>query len=140
LSSPADRLVAMLPVHKTYVQPFAASAAVLYADRGVKEGWSGAKSGSVTVIQRTSADLRLNPHLHLVALDGAYHEQGAGLVWHALGHLKTSEVGELVIKAVPRPPLIVIEPEFALQFFIIALDAPAQLAEPHQRAERCRGR
>jgi len=27
----ADRLVAMLPVHKTYVQPFAGNAAVLFA-------------------------------------------------------------------------------------------------------------
>jgi Putative transposase len=73
-----------------------------YAERAAKEGWSGAKSGSVTVIQRTSADLRLNPHLHLVALDGAYHEQGAELVWHALGHLKTSEAGEVLERAVRR--------------------------------------
>jgi len=31
-----------------------------------------AKSGAVTVVQRTSSDLRLNPHLHVVFLDGAY--------------------------------------------------------------------
>ena len=49
---------------------------------------------AVTVLQRTSSDLRLNPHLHLVALDGAYHEQGTELAWEALGHLKTSEVLE----------------------------------------------
>jgi hypothetical protein len=42
-------------------------------------------------VQRTSSDLRLNPHLHLVVLDGAWHEQGAELAWQALGHLKTSE-------------------------------------------------
>jgi hypothetical protein len=29
-----------------------------------------AKSGAVTVVQRTSSDLRLNPHLHVVFLDG----------------------------------------------------------------------
>ena len=48
-----------------------------YAERAAKEGISGAKTGAVTVVQRTSSDLRLNPHLHLVALDGTYHEQGA---------------------------------------------------------------
>jgi hypothetical protein len=56
----------------------------------------------VTVVQRTSSDLRLNPHLHLVALDGAYHEQGAELAWQALGHLKIGEVGEMLERAVRR--------------------------------------
>jgi hypothetical protein len=73
-----------------------------YAEGAAKEGISGAKTGSVTVVQRTSSDLRLNPHLHLVALDGAYHEQGAELAWQALGHLKTSEVGEGLGRAVRR--------------------------------------
>jgi hypothetical protein len=42
-----------------------------YAERAATEGIGGGKTGSVTVVQRTSSDLRLNPHLHLVALDGA---------------------------------------------------------------------
>jgi hypothetical protein len=32
----------------------------------------GSKTGSVTVIQRASSDLRLNPHFHTLFLDGAY--------------------------------------------------------------------
>ena len=44
----------------------------------------------------------MNPHLHLLALDGAYHEQGTKLAWQALGHLKTSEVGEVLERAVRR--------------------------------------
>jgi Beta-ketoacyl synthase, C-terminal domain len=40
--------------------------------------------------------------LHLVALDGAYHEQGAELAWEALGHLTTSEVAEVLERAVRR--------------------------------------
>ena len=32
----------------------------------------GGKSGSVTVIQRASSDLRLNPHFHTLFLDGVY--------------------------------------------------------------------
>jgi len=75
---------------------------MFYAERAAKDGISGAKTGSVTVVQRTSSDLRLNPHLHLVALDGAYHEQGAELAWVGLGHLKTSEVGEVLERTVRR--------------------------------------
>src|SRR5262249_34445490 len=62
----------------------------------------GAKTGAVTVVQRTSSDLRLNPHLHVVFLDGAYHEEGASLAWEQLGHLKTREVGEVLERAVRR--------------------------------------
>src|SRR6185369_13068418 len=46
--------------------------------------------------------MRLNPHLHVVLLDGAYHERDAELVWQQLGHLKTSEVGEVLERAVRR--------------------------------------
>ena len=73
-----------------------------YALRAAKDGIGGAKTGSVTVLQRTSSDLRLNPHLHLVALDGAYHAQGEKLAWLPLGHLKTSEVGEVLERVVRR--------------------------------------
>ena len=70
-----------------------------YAERAAREGALGAKTGAVTVVQRTSSDLRLNPHLHLVALDGAWHDQGGELSWQGLGHLQTSEVGRRA-----RPP------------------------------------
>jgi len=56
----------------------------------------------VTVVQRTSSDLRLNPHLHTVVLDGVYREDGGCLVWEELGHLRTREVGELLEHAVRR--------------------------------------
>jgi hypothetical protein len=32
-----------------------------YTARAGQEGWLGAKTGAVTVVQRTSSDLRLNP-------------------------------------------------------------------------------
>ena len=41
--------------------------------------------------RRTSSDPRLNPQLHLVALDGAGHEQGGELCWQGLSDLQTSE-------------------------------------------------
>ena len=44
----------------------------------------------------------LNPHLHVLFLDGAYHEDGAELVWNELGHLQTREVGQVLENAVRR--------------------------------------
>ena len=54
------------------------------------------------MVQRTSSDLRLNPHLHLVVLDGAWHEDGDELAWEGLGHLGTREVGEVLERLVRR--------------------------------------
>jgi hypothetical protein len=73
-----------------------------YAARAAQEGRLGAKSGAVTVVQRTSSDLRLNPHLHLVVLDGAWYEDGGELAWEGLSHLGTSEVGEVLERLVRR--------------------------------------
>ena len=73
-----------------------------YAARAAQEGRLGAKTGAVTVVQRTSSDLRLNPHLHLVVLDGAWYEDGGELAWERLSHLGTSEVGEVLERLVRR--------------------------------------
>jgi Putative transposase/Transposase zinc-binding domain len=82
---------------------FVESVERFYEQRAVRRGACGAaKSGAVTVLQRTSGDMRLNPHLHVVFLDGAYHEDGAELVWNELGHLQTREVGQVLEHAVGR--------------------------------------
>jgi hypothetical protein len=60
-----------------------------YAERAAVGGITGAKTGAVTVVQRTSSDLRLNPHLHVVFLDGTYHQDGGELAWEDLGRLET---------------------------------------------------
>jgi len=73
-----------------------------YAERAAAHGVQHAKTGSVTVVQRTSSDLRLNPHLHAVVLDGTYHQDGTALAWEELGHLRTREVGEVLERAVRR--------------------------------------
>jgi hypothetical protein len=54
------------------------------------------------VVQRTSSDLRLNPHLHVVFLDGTYHAQDGKLAWEDLGRLETREVGEVLERVVHR--------------------------------------
>ena len=51
-----------------------------YVRRAALLGAIGAKTGAVTAVQRASSDLRLNPHLHTIALDGAWHEHGSELV------------------------------------------------------------
>ncbi|WP_437512753.1 transposase [Sorangium sp. So ce1099] len=76
---------------------FVESVERFYEERAARRGACGAvKSGAVTVVQRTSGDMRLNPHLHVVFLDGAYHEDGTELVWNELGHLRTGEVGQVL--------------------------------------------
>ena len=46
--------------------------------------------------------MRLNPHLHTIALDGTWHEDGDDLVWQGLGHLQTREVGDVLERTVRR--------------------------------------
>jgi Transposase zinc-binding domain/Putative transposase len=70
---------------------------------------AGGKSGAVVSVQRTSSDLKLNPHLHAVFLDGAYKEDVAPPSTSSsedaldavprflgLGHLQTREVAEVL--------------------------------------------
>ena len=40
--------------------------------RRLAEGVPEARGGVVTVIQRSSSDMKLNPHLHAIAVDGVY--------------------------------------------------------------------
>ena len=81
---------------------FVESVQAFYARRAAARGRARAKTGALTVVQRTSSDLRLNPHLHVVLLDGAYDEHHGRLVWSQLDHLRTREVGEVLEHAVQR--------------------------------------
>ena len=55
------------------------------------------QSGTVTVVQRTSSDLRLNPHLHIVAIDGVFAEQAHGPPsFVQLPRLTSMDVAELL--------------------------------------------
>ena len=44
--------------------------------------------------------------------------------------------GGMMMKAAPAPALIVIEPDFLFQFFVIALNAPSALGGGHQIREQ----
>jgi hypothetical protein len=75
---------------------------------------AGGKSGAVVSVQRTSSDLKLNPHLHAVFLDGAYLQDAAPSTtsteaandaaprFLGLGHLQTREVAEVLERAIAR--------------------------------------
>jgi hypothetical protein len=73
-----------------------------YAKQSGEHGEPAMKSGAITVVQRAPSDLRLNPHLHVVFLEGVYREDGAELTWQPLGHLQTREVGAVLERAVRR--------------------------------------
>jgi len=75
---------------------FADSLLRWYGRRFGTEQWDGTRR-LLTVIQRSSGDMRLNPHLHVVALDGLYVAGADGRpVFRALGRLKTDEVADVV--------------------------------------------
>jgi hypothetical protein len=61
-------------------------------DRGYARG----KSGAITVVQRVSSDLRLNPHLHSVVLDGVYVSNGAKTEFHQLPNLSSDQVADVL--------------------------------------------
>jgi hypothetical protein len=68
-----------------------------YARSFRARGVRGGQSGAVTVVQRVSADLRLNPHWHALLLDGVFAEDDAGtLHFRALPSLSSAEVGDLM--------------------------------------------
>ena len=88
------------------------------------------KSGAVTVVQRASSDLRLNPHFHTVALDGVFAPDAQGtLVFHPLPCLDTTDVADLlqvirvrvlrwlerqgVVECTEHPELTLLDDDFA---------------------------
>lgn len=57
------------------------------------------RSGAVTVVQRTSSDLKLNPHLPGIFLDGVYVLDAAGKpTFRALPELSTSDVADVLVE------------------------------------------
>jgi hypothetical protein len=74
---------------------------------------TGGKSGAVISVERPSSDLKLNPHLHAVFLDGGYTAlatsaaaqgatDGEAQGFAGLVHLQTREVAAVLEKAIVR--------------------------------------
>ncbi len=74
-----------------------------YRERG--GGPSRGQSGAMVAVypfgyhkarQRTSSDLKLDPHIYAVFLDGAYRDKGDELDFRAVGHLSTRDVAAVL--------------------------------------------
>jgi len=74
-----------------------------YRQRQADRGLAGGQCGAVTVIQRGSSDLRLNPHFHAVFLDGVYlaGADGAAPLFHP-APAPTQEDVEAVVERARR--------------------------------------
>jgi len=78
---------------------FASSVLGWYRRRMRDEGSPKGRSGAVTVVQRTSSDLKLNPHLHGVFLDGVFVPDSEGKpTFRALPRLSTSDVADVLVE------------------------------------------
>ncbi len=65
--------------------------------RRLAAGVPEARGGAVTVIQRSSSDMKLNPHLHVILVNGVYVASPDGMPnFRALPRLATDEVGDVL--------------------------------------------
>lgn len=91
------------PLLGAVVRKFADAVLAFYRRRLAEEVGVARQSGAVLVVQRTSSELRLNPHVHAVFLDGVFHEDAQGeVVFHALPRLETSDVARVLEDATKR--------------------------------------
>jgi hypothetical protein len=86
------------------VRIFTDTVATWYRRRHVDRGLPPGESGAVTIIQRANSDLRLNPHLHTVFLDGIYGPDGdgKGRMFHPAPALTQQEIEAIVGRASKR--------------------------------------
>ena len=84
------------PLLSALTRLFVKTVLAFYRERG---GGARGQSGAVVAVQRTSSDLKLNPHVHAVFLDGVYRDKEQGgdeLEFRALVHLSTRDVALVV--------------------------------------------
>jgi hypothetical protein len=86
------------------VRIFVDTVAGWYRRRHVDRGLPVGETGAVTVIQRANSDLRLNPHLHTIFLDGVYAPDcdGKGQMFHPAPTPTQDEIEALVGRASKR--------------------------------------
>ena len=86
------------------VRIFTDTVAGWYCKRHVERGLPSGETGAVTVIQRANSDLRLNPHLHTIFLDGVYSPDGdgKGQMFHPAPTPSQEDIEQLVQRASKR--------------------------------------
>jgi hypothetical protein len=81
---------------------FVESVLQFYTRRMAREGASAGQSGVVVVVQRTSSDMKCNPHLYVVFLDGVFPRGGRRGAVRELPRLSSTEVGNVLSDATKR--------------------------------------
>ena len=78
---------------------------------------SGARTSAVTLIQRFGSALNLNPHLHVLFLDGAYTFAGHRPIFHRARRPDHEELNQLldtlsrrIVRVLERRDLLIAEP------------------------------
>jgi hypothetical protein len=84
------------------VRKFTDAVLAFYARRLKEHSGALGQSGAVIAVQRTSSDLRLNPHVHAVFLDGAYEDLGDRVLFRPLPTLSTRDVADVLEQAKTR--------------------------------------
>jgi hypothetical protein len=86
------------------VRIFIDTVAANYRKRLVERGIPGGKHGAVAVIQRANSDLRCNPHVHAVFLDGLYAKDrdGKGFMFHPAPAPRQEDIEAMVERASER--------------------------------------
>src|ERR1017187_9910017 len=87
-------------VLRIFIDTVAANYRKRLADRGIPSG----KHGAVAVIQRANSDLRCNPHIHAIFLDGLYapDRDGKGFMFHPAPASTQEDVEAIVERASKR--------------------------------------
>jgi hypothetical protein len=87
-------------VLRIFIDTVAANYRNLPADRGIP----GGKHGAGAVIQRANSDLRCNPHIHAIFLDGLYppDRDGKGFMFHPAPAPTQDDVEAIVERASKR--------------------------------------
>ena len=85
---------------------------------------SGARTGAVTLIQRFGSALNLNPHLHMLFLDGAYSFRGSRAIFHRARRPQREDIVRLlhslsgrIVRLLERRGLLIADPEHPLLDF-----------------------
>jgi len=87
-------------VLRIFIDTVAANYRKRLADRGIP----GGQHGAVAVIQRANSDLRCNPHVHAIFLDGLYapDRDGKGFMFHPAPTPTQQDVEAIVARASKR--------------------------------------